>query len=152
MATWNVAFQTGAWLCFGALFISMGHPAAAAAMFGVGALVAAFFGWMAWLTWRALKMGWGCVHSRLDGSDVLLENPFNFAFGKKKRFPHGDTVKLSVKNRMKMGKPQSAWTMSGTRTTVVFYAAGAWTEARWYELGAGLQRLGFTIVTEPNSD
>ncbi len=152
LATWNVVFQTGAWLCFGFLFLSMGSRGAGIALFCVSGLIAAFFGWMARLTWRALKEGWGSLHSRTDGSDVLLENPFNFALGKKKRFPSGDTVKISVANRVRRGKPQSAWTIKGTRSTLVFYAAGAWTEAAWYELGAALQRLGFTIVAEPTAD
>jgi hypothetical protein len=26
-----------------------------------------------------------------------------------------------------------------------------WTEEQWYELAAGLQRLGFTVVAEPEA-
>ena len=152
LANWNVGFQTAAWLCFGTLFTSMGYRIAGVMMFCLSAVFAAFFGWMAWLQWQALKKGWGSLHARSEGSDILIENPFNLALGKKKRFPRGDTVTLSVRNRVRMGRPQSGWTVSGSRSTVVFYAKGPWTEARWYELGEGLHRLGFAIAAEPKVD
>jgi len=151
LATSAAIFQTVGMLCFGVFGFMMSAP-----LVGWGALVlavfaASTFGWLASLQWRALKCGWGTLHARLDGADVILGNPFDLAFGKKRKFARSDTVRLAVANRTLMGRPVSEWTIVGTGATVVAKSLGMWTQEHWYELAEGLQRLGFTVITEPQA-
>lgn len=149
MAIGVAIFQTVVMLCLGVFGFMMSAPLVGWGALGLAVFAASTFGWLASLQWRALKCGWGTLHARGDGDDVIVDNPFNLAFGKKKRFPRGDTVTLAVANRMLKGRPVSEWTVTGTRETVTVKAAGQWTQEQWYELAEGLQRLGFTVVTEP---
>ena len=115
-------------------------------------LLSGLLGWLAFVYWRASREGWGALHARLDGADVILGNPFNLVPGKKKRFASGDTVKVSVASRRARGKPLSVWTIAGSGGTVVTNGPAPWTHAQWYELVEGLQRLGFTVVAEATPD
>lgn len=151
MATSAAIFQTVGMLCFGVFGFMMSAPLVGWGALGLAVFAASTFGWLASLQWRALKCGWGTLHARLDGADVILGNPFDLAFGKKRKFARSDTVRLAVANRTLMGRPVSEWTIAGTRGTVVVKAAGQWTQEQWYELAGGLQRLGFTVVAEPET-
>ncbi len=119
----------------------------------LGVMVSCFgiSGWLAWFFWWTLKKGWGVLQARLDGGDVILGTPLSMILGRGKRFASGDTVKLSVACRTRKGRLFSEWTITGSRGTVVAKSLGVWTEGQWYELGEGLRRLGFTVVTEPEA-
>jgi hypothetical protein len=110
-----------------------------------------FLGWVAWFCWWTLKKGWGVLQARRDGDDVILGAPFGMVLGRGRRFASGDTVKLSVASRAPKGRLRSEWTIAGSRGSVMAKSPGAWTEGQWYELGQGLQRLGFAVVAEPEA-
>lgn len=154
--TLNAIVQTLAGLFIGALCIMLARDTQSSfvaifAVVGPFIMVAASAGawWMSWVMWRAVNESWGALHARVAGDIVVLGNPFNLAFGKRKNLPRGDTVTMSVRNGTGMGGVFSEWTIAGTGAKVVVKAPGPWTDQRWYELGEGLQRLGLKVVAEP---